>query len=164
VSDDVSDDMDDDVFSAYLDGELGPDGRTGFEARLEADPRARRELDAISEVRTLVRGLAPPVAPAGFIDDLLAASDPDADASGPTAPVTDLAAARATRRRPARFAAIVASVAAAVALLLAAALPDRGASNPALATNVRVHQAGTAAGGDPVSGLAPLATPLRFGR
>jgi len=27
-----------------------------------------------------------------------------------------------------------------------------------------VHQAGAAASGDPVSGLAPLATPLRFGR
>jgi RNA polymerase sigma factor (sigma-70 family) len=160
----LRDEPDDDVFSAYLDDELTSEARAGLEARLAADSQARDELDAISEVRTLVRGLAPPVLPEGFVDQLLAAPDHDADATGPAAPVTDLATARATHRRPARFAAVVASVAAAIALIVAVAVPNRTASNPALATDVRVHQAGSAAAGDPVSGLAPLATSVRFGR
>ena len=82
----------------------------------------------------------------------------------PPAAVVDLDAHRTQRRGRIRFAAAIAAVAAAVALIVAVALPSRTSTNPALATDVRVHQAGVAASGDPVSGLAPLATPLRFGR
>ena len=159
---------DDDVFSAYLDGELAPVERAAFEARLAADTDARAELDEVSEVRTLVRGLAAPVPPAGFVDDLLAAgaADEAADRSAPdpAAPVVELDAHRSRRRGRARFAAGIAAAAAAVALIVAVAVPSQTSANPALATDVRVHQAGAAASGDPVSGLAPLATPLRFGR
>lgn len=167
MSDDVSQD---DVFSAYLDGELAPVERAAFEARLAGDPDVRSELDSISEVRTLVRNLASPTMPAGFVDDLLAAGAADelaaADdgAAQPPAPVVDLDATRTRRRGRARFAAIAGTAAAAVALVVAVAMPAQTSANPALATDVRVHQAGAAASGDPVSGLAPLATPLRFGR
>jgi anti-sigma factor RsiW len=164
----VSNPGDEDVFSAYLDGELTPVERAAFEARLAADADARTELDEVSEVRTLVRALAAPVPPAGFVDDLLAAGAADeADADAATespAPVADLDAHRERRRGRARVAAVAATVAAAVALVVAVAVPSQTQANPALATDVRVHQAGAAASGDPVSGLAPLATPLRFGR
>lgn len=156
----------DDVFSAYLDGELAPAERAAFEARLAADADAREELDEVDEVRTLVRELAPPELPAGFVDELLeaGATDEASAATGDAAPVLDLDAARTRRRGRARFATIAGTAAAAVALVVAVAMPAQTAARPALATDVRVHQAGAAASGDPVSGLAPLATPLRFGR
>jgi anti-sigma factor RsiW len=156
----------DDVLSAYLDDELAPDERDRLSARLDADPVLHAQLDEVAEVRSLVRSLAAPVPPAGFVDELLAvpADDlPDAGA-GSAAAVVDLAESRARRRRGSRFAALVAVAAAAVALVVAVAVPGRSATRPALATDVRVHQAGAAANGDPVSGLAPLVAPIRFGR
>ena len=161
-------DGDDAVFSAYLDDELTPVERAALEARLAADADARAELDDVAEVRTLVRSLPAPALPEHFVDDLVAAGAADAaaligDAAEP-APVLDLEAARTQRRGRARFAAIAGTAAAAVALVVAVAMPAQTSASPALATDVRVHQAGAAASGDPVSGLAPLATPLRFGR
>jgi anti-sigma factor RsiW len=161
---------DDDVFSAYLDGELAPVERAAFEARLAADADARAELDDVAEVRTLVRGLGAVAPPAGFVDELLAIGAAEAaeedtdDEPGTVAPAADLAAARTHRRGRSRFAALAVGAAAAVALVVAVVVPKQSSNRPALATEVRVHQAGAAASGDPVSGLAPLATPLRFGR
>lgn len=160
--------MSDDV-SAYLDGELDAVERASFVAALEHDPTLRTELDETREVRDLVRGLDAPTMPEGLVDRLLAAGAADADAADDAtadrAPVVALGSARSSRRRGwTRFAAAAVGVAAGVAVVAAVALPgpDRGA--PALATQVRVHQAGTAASGDPVSGLAPLTGPVRFGR
>ena len=156
----------DDVVSAYLDGELTPVERAAFEARLAADADARAEVDDVAEVRTLVRGLPLPSMPAGFVDELLATGTADdaAAETGDAAPVLDLDTARTRRSGRARFAAYAGAAAAAVALVVAVAMPAQTSAKPALATDVRVHQAGAAASGDPVSGLAPLATPLRFGR
>jgi hypothetical protein len=164
----VSDtDVPDDVVSAYLDGELAPVERAAFEARLAADADARAELDDVAEVRTLVRGLGAVAMPDGFVEELLAVGAAEVAAgadTASTAPVIELDEARSRRRARARSAAVAATVAAAVALVVAVVVPARTAARPALATEVRVHQAGVAASGDPVSGLAPLATPLRFGR
>jgi anti-sigma factor RsiW len=164
----MTDVPEDDVFSAYLDGELAPVERAAFEARLAADAAARAELDGVAEVRTLVRGLGAAELPAGFVDELLATGAADGpgavDEDTDTERVVELDAARVRGRAPARFAAVAAGIAAAVALVVAVAVPDQATARPALATDVRVHQAGAAASGDPVSGLAPLATPLRFGR
>ena len=161
---------DDDVLSAYLDGELAPAELAEFEARLASDSGVQAELDDVAEVRTLVRGLGAVEPPAGFVDELLAVGAADVTASaeeaelGTGAPAADLAAARTRRRGRSRFAAVAVGAAAAVALVVAVAIPKQSTNRPALATEVRVHQAGAAASGDPVSGLAPLATPLRFGR
>ena len=161
---------DDDVISAFLDGELTPVERAAFEARLAADVDAQAELDEVAEVRTLVRGLVAPALPAGFVADLLAlaaaeeAATEIAATDDGAAPVLDLDAARTRRKGRARFAVIAGTAAAVVALVVAGAMPAQTAANPALATDVRVHQAGAAASGDPVSGMAPLATPLRFGK
>jgi anti-sigma factor RsiW len=158
-----------DVVSAYLDGELAPVELAAFEARLAADEGARTELADLAEVRTLVRELGPVDPPAGFVEELLAAGAADARAeseaaSSAAAPVVPLEAERARRRSRTRFAALAAGAAAAVAFVVAVVVPGQHTVRPALATEVRVHQAGSAAAGDPVSGLAPLATPLRFGR
>lgn len=159
--------MTDDV-SAYLDGELDEFDRAVFVAALEQDADLRAELDEIDEVRALVRGLDPPAMPEDFVDRLLAVGAADADAAvtsaAASAPVVDLEAARTRRLGWTRFAAAAVGVAAAGAIVLAVALPGPDRSAPALATQVRVHQAATAASGDPVSGLAPLAGPVRFGR
>ena len=77
-----SDVHDDDVFSAYLDGELTPVERAAFEARVVADGAARAELDEVAEVRSLVRDLGSVAMPTGFVDELLAtgAAEPFAPA------------------------------------------------------------------------------------
>lgn len=157
----------DDAFSAYLDDELTPVERAAFEARLAADADARAEVDGIAEVRSLVRGLGAVELPAGLIDELIVAGSAEGlggDDDAQAAPVVDLDSARQRRRGPARFAAVAGGVAAAVALVVAVVVPNQAVARPALATEVRVHQAGSAASGDPVSGLAPLTTPLRLGR
>lgn len=160
--------MSDDV-SAYLDGELDAGERASFTAALDQDPALRTELAEVGEVRDLVRGLDPPAMPDDFIERLLAAGAADAEAAtdvaADPAPVVQLETARTSRRRGwTRFAAAAVGVAAGVAVVAAVALPGPQSSAPALATQVRVHQAGTAASGDPVSGLAPLTGPVRFGR
>ena len=147
---------DDGMLSAYLDGELDPEDRVHMESVLGSDGEQRAELDAVAEVRALVRALDPPIAPEGWIESLLEG------AAAPDNVVVDLR--DHPRRRAARVTAAVAALAAAAAVLLAVVVPQAGGTHPALATDVRVHQAGAAASGDPVSGLAPLATPLGFGR
>ncbi len=148
----------DGLVSAYLDGELDPQASDAFVAQLRTDADLRRELAETEEVRTIVRDLSTPELPAGFLDDLVATGRADDDT------VIDLVAARGRRRGRGRIAAFAGAAAAAAALLVAVALPGPNRVDPALATDVRVHQARAAAGGDPVTGLAPLATPLRLGR
>jgi hypothetical protein len=84
------------------------------------------------------------------------------DAPTTGAPVTSLDAAR--QRRSRRSTGVVAALAVAAALLIAVVVPGVTRARPALATDVRVHQAGVAASGDPVSGLAPLGASMRLGR
>ncbi len=71
---------DDDLLSAYLDDELDAAGRAGVEASLTEDDGRRAEIDAVAEVRALVRGLASPAPPAGWIEALTAAVAADGHA------------------------------------------------------------------------------------
>ena len=147
-------DANDERLSAWLDDELAEDDRAMVAAALDADPDWRAALAELDETRTLVRSLAMQEPPAGFLAGLLEES---------IAPVVDLDAVR-KRRVARRVTAAAAGIAAAAAVLIALVVPGVSRVQPALATDVRVHQAGVAASGDPVSGLAPLAHPLRFGR
>lgn len=151
--------MDDELLSALLDGELSAAEREAVEAHVATDVDARRALDELAEVRALVRALPEPVAPAGFLDALIettvAPADGDADRVG--------VVALADRRRR-RWPWTLAGAAAAAAVLLAVVVPGPHRAHPSLATDVRVHQAGAAATGDPVSGLAPLAAPMGLHR
>lgn len=155
----MSDDplFDDGRASAYLDAELDATERREIAARIEADPAWARGLDELAQTRTLVRGLAMVEPPAGFLESLVIN-----DVAPTGATVTDLDAARHRRRHRATGA--FAGIAAAAALLVAVVVPGVARTHPALATDVRVHQAGVAASSDPVSGLAPLGTSMRFGR
>ena len=149
----TTDAFDDDRLSAWLDGELDATARAEVEAARDADPVWARALAEVAETRALVRGMDPAEPPPGFIESLLDL--------GP-ATVTDLDAARTKRAR--RATSGVAALAAAAAIVIAVVVPGVGRARPALATDVRVHQAGVAASGDPISGLAPLGTPMKFGR
>lgn len=62
-------DQDYEALSAYLDGELPQSDRTLFELRLTAEPALRRELAALTEVRSLVRNLPLRAAPRSYVLD-----------------------------------------------------------------------------------------------
>ncbi len=158
--------MEDELLSAWLDRELSDDQRAVVRAALDAEPVHRATLAELERTRALVRDLPMREPPAGFLASLL---------EEPITPVAQLDDARGRRRdrQPdpradrqgaRRVTAAVAGIAAAAAVLIAVLAPGVSRVQPALATDVRVHQAGVAASGDPVSGLAPLAHPLRFGR
>ncbi len=149
--------FDDARASAYLDDQLDATERREVAALLDADPEWARGLDELAQTRTLVRGLAVVEPPAGFLESLVTN---DATPTGAT--VTDLDAVR--HRRTRRLTGAFAAIAAAAALLVAVVVPSVARTHPALATDVRVHQAGVAASSDPVSGLAPLGTSMGFGR
>ena len=149
----TTDAFDDDRLSAWIDGELDATARAEVEAARDADPAWERALAEVAETRALVRGMGPAEPPPGFIESLL---DPGA------ATVTALDAVRTRRAR--RATSGVAALAAAAAIVIAVVVPGVGRARPALATDIRVHQAGVAASGDPISGLAPLGTPMKFGR
>ena len=61
-------DLEIDMLSAYLDGELTDDERAAVEARLEVSAEWRAELAEVESVRTIVRGLPERDAPPGFWD------------------------------------------------------------------------------------------------
>ena len=158
--------MDDELLSAWLDGELADDQHAALGAVLEGDPAHRAALAELDRTRALVRRMPMQEPPAGFLASLL---------EEPITSVTHLDAARdlrrdrgpdqrADRHGARRVTAAVAGIAAAAAVVIAVVVPGVSRVQPALATDVRVHQAGVAASGDPVSGLAPLAHPPRFGR
>ena len=146
--------MEYELLSAWLDGELTREERATVESAVLTDPELALELDRLRETRGLVRDLARHEPPAGFLASLL---------DEPVSSVTDLDAVR-RRRGARRYTAAAAGLAAAAAVAIAFVVPNPSRVAPTLATNVRVHQAGVAASGDPVSGLAPLASPMRFGR
>lgn len=128
----------DDTLSAYLDDELAPAARREAEAHLAGCPECRDELDEIAAARQAIRILPVHAAPRPL--------------HGPGAiPVS------AARRRAAW--ALVAAVAAAVALVLPHD-PEVAPSLPSLADS---HAARASIGGDPLTQLAPIAVPVRFG-
>jgi hypothetical protein len=152
---DTTDPIADDArVSAWLDGQLDPSEQAEIGGLIERDAAWTRARDEIASVRDLVRALPDVEPPPGFLESLLAVDD--------DAVVTDLGAAR--HRRTHRSTGVMAALAVAAALLIAIVVPGVTHSRPALATDVRVHQAGVASSGDPVSGLAPLGASMRLGR
>ncbi|MBK5289424.1 MAG: hypothetical protein JJE46_13270 [Acidimicrobiia bacterium] len=149
----MTDLFDDDRASAWLDGELNPEEQAEFAALLESEPGRRDALAELDATRSLVRSLAPAVPEAGFLASLGTADEV----------VVDLNARRSQSNRR-RSTALVAGLAAAAALVVAILVPGVNRARPALAADVQVHQAGLAASGDPVSGLAPLGAPTGLGR
>ncbi len=143
---------DDELLSAYLDGELTAEERAALDDRLGHEPGL---ADRLAELRAAADLVATPVAPLApdRVDDLVGA----ALAAGTTSPtVTDLAAASAARRRS--WGNRVA-VAAAAVILVALAVPalransdDDGSSETADAGDT--DDSGDDVGGDDADGEA----------
>ncbi len=153
---------DDDRFSAWLDGTLDPTTAAEFAAACTSDPRWARAREELVEVRTLVRALEVAEPPPGFLESLVATHEITEDAPTASADPVDIEMARSRRHR--RASSGVAALAAAAAVAVAFMVPSLGHVKPALATDIRVHQAGVSSSGDPISGLAPLGTGMKFGR
>jgi len=125
----------DDVLSAYLDDELAPAARREAEAHLAACADCRAELDDIAAARRAVRVLPVHSAP------------------------RPLVAPRPGGRRR-RIVWAVAAVAAAVVAFLLPRDPEVAPKLPSLADS---HAATASVTGDPLTQLAPIAVPVRFG-
>jgi anti-sigma factor RsiW len=127
----------DDTLSAYLDDELAPAARREAETHLAGCAGCRAELDEVSAARRAIRIL------------------PVHSARRPLVGVGPRAVA--PRRRAVW--ALAAGVAAAIAFLLPRE-PEVAPSLPSLADS---HAARASMTGDPLTQLAPIAVPVRFG-
>ena len=150
-----------DLLSAYLDDELDAADRALVERRLEESAEWRTVLDELGETRSLLRGLPVRDAPPGFIDELLASDGPVADAPSTVAAPVPI---DAKKRRRNRIAGWVAGGAAAAAIVAVVMVPTQSQVKPAVATFVNSHAARSSVSEEPVSELAPVATPVRLGR
>jgi anti-sigma factor RsiW len=164
-------DLELDMLSAYLDGELNDAERAAVEQRLDASEEWRAELAEVESARAIVRGLPVRDAPPGFWDRVLAqveaatATDIDASFDGTTtddvAPPVPISAARGARRGTTsgrgRVVTWVAGAAAAVAaLVVVVALPGQNTVTPNVTAVATQHGASTTNSGDPISGLVPV--------
>lgn len=131
----------DDVLSAYLDDELAPAARREAEDHLRGCAECRAELDEVASARHAIRILPVHTTSRPLLEP---ADDPGWVAGG---------------RRRARAAWAVAAAAAAVAMVL----PQEPEVAPSLPSLAGSHAARASITGDPLSQLAPLAVPVRFG-
>ena len=127
-----------DALSAYLDDELAPAARREAEAHLAGCAECRDELDDVAAARQAIRILPVHGAPRPLVDR-------------PPVP------ALASRRRA------VWAVAAAVAAAVAVVLPLEPEVAPSLPSLADSHAARASISGDPLTQLAPIAVPVRFG-
>jgi anti-sigma factor RsiW len=128
----------DDGLSAYLDDELAPAARREVEVHLAGCADCRGELDDVAAARRAIRIL------------------PVHGAPRPLVPVLD----RPEARRERAAWALAAAVAAAVLAMFLPREPQVAPSLPSLADS---HAARASITGDPLSHLAPIAVPVRFG-
>ena len=137
-----------DRLSAYLDDELAPAARREAEAHLAGCADCRAELDDVAAVRLAIRILPVHTAPRPLVDGPSFGEDPRPGG-----------APRAAAPRRRAVWALAAAVAAAVALVLPRE-PEVAPSLPSLADS---HAARASITGDPLTQLAPIAVPVRFG-
>ncbi len=154
---------DDDRLSGWLDGTLDATSAAELATACTNDPRWARARDELVEVRALVRALHVAAPPPGFLESLAGTREIMESAPRGLAGPIDIEVARNRRRRRASSG-VTALAAVAAAVAVAFVVPSLGHATPALATDIRVHQAGVASSGDPISGLAPLGTGMKFGR
>jgi len=167
-----------DTLSALIDGELTDDAAASARAHLAGCRACEAEMAAVDQVRSWLRDL-PPVEPPADFYRRIRSSEPEA-ASTPATPTLLTAvpatavpatAVPATARasttatvRPRRRSGVVALVgcAAATAVVLGVAAPHDPETTPPVGRFIEAHA--TAAGGDPVTHLAPVVVPVSFRR
>ena len=138
----------DDTLSAYLDDELAPAARREVEAHLAGCAPCRAELGEVSAARRAIRIMPVHATPRPLLD-----SGPFPGLAGPSGAMRSV-----TSRRRAAWA-LAAAAAAAIAVVLPRD-PEVAPSLPSLADS---HAARASITGDPLSQLAPIAVPVRFG-
>lgn len=151
---------DEELLSAFLDGECTAAERASLEARLASSAELRAVLDDVRAARAAVRALPPRDAPPEFWARILA-TEPGTGAD--PAPVVDLATARRSRR-PARWVAAVASAAAAAVIAAVVLVPEPESVTPPVATFTDAHAVRSSLQEDAVGALAPIAVQAGFGR
>lgn len=142
-----------DTLSALLDGELAPAQAEGARAHLAACPDCAWELQAVSQARTLVRGLPAVDPPFGFYERMLLDRDRPGAAPFGVSPAL---------RRRAGLAALAA--AAAAVTVLGVGSPAARPVSPPVPRLVEAHATSASVGADLLSKLAPVGVPVSFGR
>ena len=131
-----------DLLSALLDGALTQHEEEGVRAHLDECAECRRELQYVSEARTLVRDLPPVDPPFGFFERMLR-----------------------PRHRWARAGVAALAGAAAVSVaVMGFVAPREPHVSPHVARLVDAHTASASTSGDPISELTPAAVPVSFQR
>ncbi|GMU78603.1 MAG: hypothetical protein AMXMBFR46_13980 [Acidimicrobiia bacterium] len=164
-----------DLLSAYLDGECTDEERAWVDVQLSASAGARAVLDDVRVARDAVRSLPLRDAPPEFWARLL---DPDgtgippvpvlADASGRHAEVAagrgDELAARRAPHRPGRWVAAIGGAAAAAVIAALVLVPEPKSVDPPVGAFTDAHAVRASLQDDAVSSLAPLAVQVRTRR
>lgn len=164
---------DEDLLSAYLDGECNAAERTWVEEQLGASAEMRRVLDDVRAARDAVRALPLRDAPPEFWARILEPdAEPGIDAGTGATPELEVAsgggavdlAARRARRRPSRWVAAVAGVAAAFVVGAVILVPHEKSVTPPVATFADAHAVRSSLQNDAVSALVPLGVQGGFRR
>jgi anti-sigma factor RsiW len=131
-----------DLLSALVDGELTHVEEQGVRAHLNECAECRRELQFISDARTLVRDLPAVDPPFGFFERMLR-----------------------PRHRWARAGVAALTGAAAVSVaVMAFVAPREPHVSPNVARFANAHTASASTSGDPISEMTPAAVPVSFQR
>ena len=180
----------DDALSALLDGELGDDEAARARSHLAGCPLCGTEMAEVGQVREWLRSLPPVEPPATFyqrirppepaptavVDEVGGAGDDGRGVDGAGAPIDSggrVAKHPGARRRGhgvqhagagrrGHGVLALAGCAAATAVVLGVAAPDDPETSPPVGRFIEAHAA--AAGGDPVTDLAPVVVPVSFRR
>jgi anti-sigma factor RsiW len=156
------DELTEDLLSAYADDELDASTRREVDARLAESAAWRSILAEVEETRALLRAAPLPEAPPGFWEEThrAVAAEPDPDPAPAPAPAA-IGPARAGRRT--RWL-LAATAAAAVVVAAVVLVPTRTQTRPPVAAMMSTHAARSSLTDEPISQLAPMATPVRLDR
>jgi len=155
-----------DLLSAYLDGECTDAERRWVEDQVASSAELRAVLDDVRSARDAVRALplrdAPPEFWAGLLAGTDAAARIDAPVSRDDVPVS--LDERRNRRRPSRWLAAAGGAAAAAVVAVVVLMPQPQSVNPPVAAFTDAHAVRSSLQDDAVSSLAPLAVQAGFRR
>ena len=146
-----------DLLSGLIDGELDPAQTAAAQAHVARCRSCAAELDDVTTVRSLVRGLPSLDPPFGFYERILL------DDRRPGAGRSARSGAGAGWS-PRRVAAAAFGSAAAAVVLIGLAAPQDTPERPPVNSLVEAHATGASFESDPLSRLAPIGVPVTFRR
>jgi negative regulator of sigma E activity len=151
------------LLSAYLDGECSTAEHAEVERRVAEEQMWRNILDEVALARSAVRNLPDREPPAGFWLRVLTnvAEIAERDRSGDAAAAV-VSIARPARRRVPRWGAVAAASIAVVGGVALAAPQRHHTVSPNVASLTDSHAASASMQSDPLSNLAPAAVPVKL--